>query len=1033
MPFAFGGTGTGGGGGLTLGPPTNSFNGATKAAAETARDTYATANPSWLAQYDAETTFTIQLSWPVTPTSTAYQARRASAWADVTPIIRGQQGLKGDEGDQARFPVFGYINATTAPTTAPTGGTFVQSTDVLTLPTGYAASPSTPATGEETYRIEAFVNPSTDTDTVTLTWSVPAVLPAYAIVAAAEAAETGAETAEAGAETAEAGAEAAQALAEQAAGLAVDVPTGSPRGDLIGTSPTLSTATTTNATVRAFGAAEVWTLEPNAPAGFVLALIANNERFLFPDLHPAGVNGVWYVVEVGGVEIDEVFMPWGGVSQSPANANSVQYLSAVASGTASNLTIRYFARSGDTPAYVSIYGAGTTLPANTVLKVYEAVVRGEKGDPGTGTGVGGATNLSISNRGANTLDIASDTGTDATIPAATAAASGLLSAADKTTLDAGVTRVTPNPAGAATSDLFTVDIDGTVYNADEVVDITNTGLPPLTVDNYKRIFIDHDTPRAWVGHREIVARVAATGDFTDFADADYLGVSDITPTGITAGQYFYFVNDHTWWRAVTRHGAIVAEQVGFLELFPDGDWLGGHGNELVAPDFIDAFDTTKQYLYFNPALGTDGVVRLMTNSSFVAATDREVHYLAEPISDPTGISGILGVTAGTGLSGGGTSGVVTLNVDASLQGFPTIPIVKGGTGEITAVAGLAALGGTSLDDALAAILEGTNITIDRTTDGQITIAVPSGSGSGTADVLIDELGVSTSTITLTDTGAWVGTGITVPASVHGILIDLSPATDDYHFVDWDTIRAKDAGVIGAVSIAAQYETFVAQTTTGLGHIVRIGHDAAGQVLLADDAGTGINIDFLRVERLLVPVNTVGTTFRYGSGAPADTLGADGDSWLDVDTGIFYVRAAGAYTSQYTDQLGTGGGLNQAQVDARITALAALLTGAAFTGAVSGVTPTADAEFATKAYVDGLVNPPVGTHISYCTTSADEVFTEAEFLAGTTGAGNALAAPAYTGTMHVGFARPVSEGVITRLYIYAEGSRNTQNQIRVLDG
>ena len=94
------GTGSagGGGGGLTLGPPTNTFNGATQAAAETARDTYATANPLWLAQYDDEPTFTIIISWPVTPTSTIYQSRRSNAWADVTVLIRGQSGSSGAAG-----------------------------------------------------------------------------------------------------------------------------------------------------------------------------------------------------------------------------------------------------------------------------------------------------------------------------------------------------------------------------------------------------------------------------------------------------------------------------------------------------------------------------------------------------------------------------------------------------------------------------------------------------------------------------------------------------------------------------------------------------------------------------------------------------------------------------------------------------------------------------------------------------------------------------------------------------------------------
>ena len=43
-----------GGGTLTLGPETNQFTGTTKALAETARDTYATANPTWLSDYAAE-------------------------------------------------------------------------------------------------------------------------------------------------------------------------------------------------------------------------------------------------------------------------------------------------------------------------------------------------------------------------------------------------------------------------------------------------------------------------------------------------------------------------------------------------------------------------------------------------------------------------------------------------------------------------------------------------------------------------------------------------------------------------------------------------------------------------------------------------------------------------------------------------------------------------------------------------------------------------------------------------------------------
>ena len=89
-----GGTGTGAG--FTLGPETNQFTGANEAAAETARDTYETANPTWLADYDAEPSFLIELTYG---TTVAYQRRTGSAWQDVTNLIKGEEGNKGDKGD----------------------------------------------------------------------------------------------------------------------------------------------------------------------------------------------------------------------------------------------------------------------------------------------------------------------------------------------------------------------------------------------------------------------------------------------------------------------------------------------------------------------------------------------------------------------------------------------------------------------------------------------------------------------------------------------------------------------------------------------------------------------------------------------------------------------------------------------------------------------------------------------------------------------------------------------------------------------
>ena len=195
----------GGGGGLTLGPATNTFTAATQTAAETLRDNYASANADWLAQYDAEPTFTIAVSWPATPTNTIYQSRRESAWADVTGLVRGPQG---EVGSQARFDLLCYANAATAPAT-PTGGSYVLATGVLTVPTGTTAAPVEPPTNQFSWVSRATINPLVDSGTVTPTWSAFTTDVESSLAVRAETAETAAETAQTAAETAQAAAETA--------------------------------------------------------------------------------------------------------------------------------------------------------------------------------------------------------------------------------------------------------------------------------------------------------------------------------------------------------------------------------------------------------------------------------------------------------------------------------------------------------------------------------------------------------------------------------------------------------------------------------------------------------------------------------------------------------------------------------------------------------------------------------------------------------------------------------------------------------
>ena len=96
MPISIGG-GVGGGG-FTLGPEQNVFTGADRTAAETARDTYAGNNPSWLTSYNDDTNLNIRLEYtdsgePVV----VFQVRNTAgdAWLD-NESIRGVRGAPGE-------------------------------------------------------------------------------------------------------------------------------------------------------------------------------------------------------------------------------------------------------------------------------------------------------------------------------------------------------------------------------------------------------------------------------------------------------------------------------------------------------------------------------------------------------------------------------------------------------------------------------------------------------------------------------------------------------------------------------------------------------------------------------------------------------------------------------------------------------------------------------------------------------------------------------------------------------------------------
>ena len=88
--------------------------------------------------------------------------------------------------------------------------------------------------------------------------------------------------------------------------------------------------------------------------------------------------------------------------------------------------------------------------------------------------------------------------------------------------------------------------------------------------------------------------------------------------------------------------------------------------------------------------------------------------------------------------------------------------------------------------------------------------------------------------------------------------------------------------------------------------------------------SGINVTYDATTGKLnftVHSNAAGATFRIDAGVPDDSLGVNGDTYLNTTAGTFYDKASDVYTLRYTDQAGSGGGLNQNQVDNRIDILA----------------------------------------------------------------------------------------------------------------
>ena len=542
----------------------------------------------------------------------------------------------------------------------------------------------------------------------------------------------------------------------------------------------------------------------------------------------------------------------------------------------------------------------------------------------------------------------------------------------------------------------------------DVVDVTNVGLPAADAESAGKIFTNRRLPAAWIMHEVPHANTPVMGTFDTYVSArdsndnfdlfqgpmaaDFftlrVGIADQTLDSRHVGLFYWNWRDHVfreWVQTFNQHTNTYSYH--WQSAHNPGVLLGGTTGVYLGYDTLDSdllrrmpqdqIDATRRYIGVATHGAGSDEFREFDNSSYVAAVAPFNVYDFVTIG-LYGTGGNAGQTAGQvhatinaalntlvndidgeGLTNSGTTLAPVLDVDPDQADFPTIPVDKGGTGATDAAAARTALG------IIASYIK-TQYEANADTNAF-------------TDVLLTKVNSVETSAKDDQTGAEIVTllqALTGNAQLDAAALRLLADALDTELGQTDWRTGGSGGFTLRVGAGAPDDTlgddddwYINATTGGFSEKV----SGAWELRYTDQVGAGggltesqvdARVDALALRQAqnladLDSASTARTNLGLGTAAVLDSGTGSGNlPVLDADGRLVVARLPSAvqnairslsYSTAQPQRLGYTE-VDGSQSFITLSRLAAL-TGATFTGAVIGVTPT-DADHLTRMdYVD----------------------------------------------------------------------------------